>query len=715
VSENAHQERKTAEEGTSTPVDQSLPLRVNSHNAIRQPFTEDTTTLQISCHGCRFRSKQFILKGTRVTLELPRPGPGHLPHWVSATVVHNRRPEARGESFEVDVAFEVPENVWGIAFPPEDWRPFTKVGSRTDLARVGTRALEGHMHLNETHGQPSEKPHVVPRVSQAERSAGVPESFEVSRHDGVSARPAEVEQQVACFPPTLAKSPPVQTQFLKPEVLPQDAASQASADLKRESQAAVRELKALADQFKSDLQEWVTEAGNQCMGRLEGKVGSAIERCDSFVDATLKTTGDRLSARQTELTNRLIADGERQLSAHTSRLGADVDAFLATAKQRLQVAGDEASRISIARILQEMERQTKSKMELLREAEQRLAASQKHLDESLHAASDRAREAADQCVGSVASELAEIVTRARTDLLEATSSTVQKQIERLNSESTEVTQTTFDSLHKAAEWCHGKAQAGIQGHLEKTLEGAAASLQEKAAEECQLFASALDQYSRSFVTQTKRSIEESATEQVENSREQLKHNHKEIQASFEASLRHFAGEYRRHLEDLTAVTLGEAKVRVSEIIGEQDSQFRINATQGVANFQQQLTKCAAMATEEAVRGLESRFSSLLETMRKETEGQHAVWNERHRNKLDESIAQFRQNLENVSNSWRAATVALLMQDSQRLMDKLGAGVMHGLQQSAAKGCIELARILKQKSIAPATSLEPSPPEKEDTK
>ncbi len=708
MSENAHQERKTAEEGTSTPVDQALPLRVNSHNAIRQPFTEDTTTLQISCHGCRFRSKQFILKGTRVTLELPRPGPGHLPHWVSATVVHNRRPEARGESFEVDVAFDVPENVWGIAFPPEDWRQFAKVDSRTDAARVGTRALEGLIPLNKTHGQPSERPHLLPMVSQTERLAMAPGPFEVSRPDGVSAQPAEAEQQIASSPPTLVKSPPEQTQLPKPEVLHPDAASQASADLKRESQAAVRELKALADQFKSDLQEWVTEAGNQCMGRLEGKVGSAIERCDSFVDASLKTTGDRLSARQTELTNRLIADGERQLSARTSRLGADVDALLATAKQRLQVASDEANQVSIAGFRQEMEQQTKSKMELLREAEQRLAASQKHLDESLHAASDQAREAADQCAGRVASELEEIVTRARADLLEATSSTVQKQIERLNSESTEITQTTFDSLHKAGEWCHGKAQAGIQGHLEKTLEGAAASLQQKAAEECQLFASALDQYSRSFVTHTKRSIEESATEQVE-------HNHKEIQASFEASLRHFTGEYRRHLEELTAVTLGEAKARVSEIIGEQDSQFRLNATQGVADFQQQLTKCTAMATEEAVRGLESRFSFLLETMRKETEGQHAVWNERHRQKLDESIAQFRQDLETVSNSWRAATVALLMQDSQRLMDKLGAGVMHGLQQSAARGCIELARILKQKSIAPATSLDPSPPEKDDTK
>jgi len=122
-----------------------------------------------------------------------------------------------------------------------------------------------------------------------------------------------------------------------------------------------------------------------------------------------------------------------------------------------------------------------------------------------------------------------------------------------------------------------------------------------------------------------------------------------------------------------------------------------------------------MATEEAVRDLESRFSSLIETMRKETESQHVVWDERHRQKLDESIAQFRQNLETVSNSWRAATVALLMQDSQRLMDKLGAGVMHGLQQSAARGCIELARILKQKSIAPATSLDPSTTEEEDTK
>jgi hypothetical protein len=92
VPEHSHLEIKMTEEGTSTPVAQSLPLKISSHNAIRQPVSEYTTTFQLSCHGCKFRSKQFVLKGTKVTLEIPSPFPGVDPNVVSSTVVGSRKP-----------------------------------------------------------------------------------------------------------------------------------------------------------------------------------------------------------------------------------------------------------------------------------------------------------------------------------------------------------------------------------------------------------------------------------------------------------------------------------------------------------------------------------------------------------------------------------------------------------------------------------------------
>jgi hypothetical protein len=519
---------------------------------------------------------------------------------VSSTVVGSRKPATKGESFEVEVAFEEPANVWGIAFPPEDWRSFKKIGEQIDQARLASRSLGGDIPHHKTPAEPQETPHVLPflqpmerTVKPAESSAGTPREIE-----NVRGRLSELERQIEQVSRTLAQLP-----------------AQRNA--------------------------------------------SGAGETDSVASAKLN----------------------REIQTALSGMGL----------------------------------QFESKMQLLREAEQRVSAEQKHLDESLHTASNQARATADQCVRDVASEFAAALARAKAELAEATAAAVREQIELLNSKSEEVTQTTFDSLHKAAEWCHGKAQAGIQDHLDRTLERVAASLQEKAAEVSSLFASELDQYSRRFVTHTKNLIEEGAAEQIENSREQWMHREGEMRAKFEANFQQLADDYRKRLEELTSAALQDAQARAVAMINEQDAQFRITATQGVTSFQERISQRAAAATEDAIRAVESKLTSLLQTMRNETEEQRGVWNQRRTKELEESIAQFRQSLESASSSCRAANIALLIEDSQKLRDKLAAGMMYGLQQSAVKSCVELAKVLSQKSIAPPSGLNSKSAEEKDSK
>src|SRR3989442_13422170 len=62
-----------------------------------------------------------------VTLEIPHPETGREPRSVRARVSWIQRPRTVRELFQVGVELEVPGNVWGIAFPPEDWFPFPEV------------------------------------------------------------------------------------------------------------------------------------------------------------------------------------------------------------------------------------------------------------------------------------------------------------------------------------------------------------------------------------------------------------------------------------------------------------------------------------------------------------------------------------------------------------------------------------------------------------
>jgi hypothetical protein len=85
-----------------------------------QPFKERTTTVMVNCHGCKYQSKHYVPKNSMVTLEVPRPEAGQK-RTTQGRVVWVQRPRTVRELFQIGLEFEVPGNVWGIAFPPEDW------------------------------------------------------------------------------------------------------------------------------------------------------------------------------------------------------------------------------------------------------------------------------------------------------------------------------------------------------------------------------------------------------------------------------------------------------------------------------------------------------------------------------------------------------------------------------------------------------------------
>ena len=108
----------------STRIVQAVPLTVSGVDALGRPFQERTSTLIINCHGSRYQSKHYVLKGMWVTLEVPHPEPGRPPRTVRGKVMWIQRPRTVRELFQVGIELEVSGNFWGIAFPPSDWFPF---------------------------------------------------------------------------------------------------------------------------------------------------------------------------------------------------------------------------------------------------------------------------------------------------------------------------------------------------------------------------------------------------------------------------------------------------------------------------------------------------------------------------------------------------------------------------------------------------------------
>src|SRR5260370_14621840 len=135
VTERAREESSELRKRRSTRIVKAVTLVVTSVDALGRPFVERTSSVIINGPGCRYQSKHYVLKNMWVTMEIPRPETGQPPRNVRGRVAWIQRPRTVRQLFQVALELEVPGNVWGIAFPPEDWVVFpdvAQVGMKTD-------------------------------------------------------------------------------------------------------------------------------------------------------------------------------------------------------------------------------------------------------------------------------------------------------------------------------------------------------------------------------------------------------------------------------------------------------------------------------------------------------------------------------------------------------------------------------------------------------
>lgn len=111
----------------STRIEQSAHLTVRGMDASRVPYQENVSTLSVSCHGCRYLSRSKVLLGDIVTLEVVHFRTGGSKYATPARVRSVKQLAANETLFDVAVELECPQDIWGIASPPEDWAEFSRL------------------------------------------------------------------------------------------------------------------------------------------------------------------------------------------------------------------------------------------------------------------------------------------------------------------------------------------------------------------------------------------------------------------------------------------------------------------------------------------------------------------------------------------------------------------------------------------------------------
>ena len=113
----------SAENRRSTRIIHAVPITIRGLDALGQPFDEFTSTVTVNCNGCKYESKHYVPKGSRLTVEIGARDRGLRSRKYAARVIWVQRPRTYREIFHIALEFEVPGNVWDIKSPPTDWFP----------------------------------------------------------------------------------------------------------------------------------------------------------------------------------------------------------------------------------------------------------------------------------------------------------------------------------------------------------------------------------------------------------------------------------------------------------------------------------------------------------------------------------------------------------------------------------------------------------------
>jgi hypothetical protein len=508
VSESSLSNDPVPQKRRSTRIVQAVPLTVSGTDALGQPFKERTTTVMVNCHGCKYQSKHYVPKNSIVNLEIPRPEPGSKPRQIQGRVVWVQRPRTVRELFQIGLEFENAANVWGIAFPPEDWceapadtagenspsdaAPATTVGASVQEFKIVPPTAHSMQQAQAPMTPPtsalpgSPKPAAPPLVSSPPSFTIPPPSAQppVSR---VSAPPAPPFAPIVGAPsakvpgvPSVAPTDPGADSRIRvvppPALDPQAALARQMArmvteakenldkTLRHDAALAVSEkMSAARQQLDAQLHDAVEKAIQESMARvsetaLNTVVKQAADRTLSILEEARKAT-DASAAQLDDKVRRAVAEAVTQASDHAAKQAAQQ-----TAEQLATTTLKQSVEEAVERALRERQVNTPS-LEILASPE----AAQQHLNDWKRNLEQTAQSVRARTIADAESDAAAARARWDADFANALTEASQKIAEKAG----EISQAAVQQAERDV----AERAQGLRASLDEAIASAAARIE----------------------------------------------------------------------------------------------------------------------------------------------------------------------------------------------------------------------------------------------
>lgn len=490
------------------------------------------------------------------------------------------------------------------------------------------------------------------------------------------------------------------------------ASEQMGAQLNQLSQAATARAEEEISARSASLRALMNEAASEAQKNLEALCAGLDERqaqAKSIVEKAHQAVSraEETSAQIEAMSRATYDDAQKKLNdlfvKQSGELDRRADELLQKKASELEKPIEEIAESTMRRLADRVEQQLAPHYERAQKAEEQLAAAGQQAKDVIEGFRAQMHDVSEKALASALERMQQQTANLPEDFEEKCRVALTKVEEELEAKTTDASHSTFEALYKASEWYQKKAQTNMQSALEKILEQSSGTMHDRAAELSRMFASELDHCSRSYVEHAQGLIEESAKDVKERTREQLKETALTTAATAIDELGRITRESLAQFEEIAVTSAEQARVGVTE-----------RSEAALAEFNAQLKGRLNEGTAEIRKNMEEQLQPLVDEFHTKRDAEQNAWIERMKGTVEQSIEQYKERLENASNSWLLASATTLGQHSKGVLDTLSQAAEERLRDTCADVFANLGETLRARMLGISSDVTTPDKNKEKT-
>jgi hypothetical protein len=456
----------------------------------------------------------------------------------------------------------------------------------------------------------------------------------------------------------------------------------------------------------------VTAEAESGLGALRDSIGIETAKGEATI-SQLQQSFEQFEARRGELSSLLQAasdewarHGEALLEAQTNEMNRRAESSIAGIAERLQPVLETAGQQTIERLAIELEQRLAPQIAGAAEMLSKLAFDQEQAEKALAEHQHRIWQVSERGVQDSVARSKELLAQVEKEFVESARTTSARLSGELETKATETTHGTFEALFKSADWYEKKVQTQMQTTLEKGLDQATSILREKAGELSGLFASEIDHYSRSYVQHSQDQIQENARDAAEKAGLQMAKTSETAAANFTDRAALLGREQFDQFQSRTNSAFEQSAGRMEAHAIQVRSKLESDARAFALEFQRVLAQHTQQSLELGASELAVQIGVAKESLRVEADSLDKDLRSSIQALKTTTLDDYKQRLENASNSWLLTTVTKLDQQSQGLIKQLAASTEERLKAVCGSAFAEIGETLRQRLSGLSAPLTP---------